>query len=500
MTKPITLGLLLVLCACGSGSKSNAEFTNAGQSTFEDIELELAQPVASDRLAALKKISVKSFYDSLVAQSTDDPIVINGTVIRDVRTQLKAAEPFFARLGQAYGSWGEFAEKNFDLSVAPGREITREAFTKLTQNFATRAGAFSKLNTLPPVAGSKKSPAQDTGLELADARKDKVNLGALAALSLAIQYARGQGLGLADNTIEATNSFEGPACNKMTDISAVNRIDISSGNNYSLCTGTFFKGDGNYDYLLTADHCTASPDSVPRTNNTKGVSVRGIVVRKAFGSGPAPKDVATPVTASKDLSVIAFPPGTARGYMRLAPTGAKVGDQVKLAGFGQRHESLTVPSDAGVLNCGTNSVQRVVEQQGAIVLTGVTTTPSPVAPLGTASISGRGDSGGPLIRIGADGKPEIIGVASNVLMYNGTSMPAAGGLGNYTDLNSSWSKPFINQRSNLQKKDLPLCTNGSNNGDGTGIQPGIGGLDGKTCLVPPPPQGAATPGKQAGEE
>ncbi len=483
MTRLASFGLFLSLCACGASSKSDVAFTESDQATFDEIELEMTQPISKARLEQLQKISIKKFYDSLLTQSTDDPFVVNGQVVRGVNSQLKGAEPYFNRLAEAYDSWGEFAASEFELSVAPGRQITRTVFSDLTRDFANRTGVFAKLKPTSANSKNKQKDAENAPLNLADARLDRGNLGALAALSLAIQFARGPGLGL------ATNSLDGAACNSLTDMSAINRLDIgnNSGAIQSICTGTFFKSDPSFDYMLTADHCTQANGNSFFTKNASGQNVQGIVIRNATGNGPEPKDVAKPVFASRDLSVIAFPVGTARGYMSVSTTAARTGDPVKLAGYGKR-DHLKNGGSAGILNCGSNIVAQTVQQEGAIVLYGFNTPTVKNVPLGTGSVSSGGDSGGPLIRIAQDGKPEIIGVVSNGSVYDG-NMPETGGFGNYTDVNSSWSKPFIIQRSNLKQQNIPYCTNGANNGNGYGFQPGIGGPDNKTCRVPQPKNG-----------
>jgi hypothetical protein len=481
MAHPRIVVSIFVLYACGSGTKSDVALLSAGNSVLEDIESAMTEPISESSLLPFRSISVKQFYAGLLARTTDQTMDIGGQKISGVRSAVKAAEPFFNRLGDSFGSWAEFAEAKFDFSTAPGRHITRDVFSTMGRNFSGRSGLFAKLSESPKVKNKPTSDAQDSTLELTDQTTERTNLAALAALSLVLRHSQKSGLGL------ATNSLSSAECKAMTDLSAVNRIDrpIAGTNRLNICTGTFYKGDNKFDYMITAAHCTEKSTDEFLTSSPSGKQVKGIVVRNAPAPGNQPVPVETPTEESTDISIIAFPAGTARGYMRLASAKATVGQKVTVAGFGAKTQNITIPQD-GSLGCGNNIVAANVEQQGVITLYGVPTTSSASVPRGEQSIAGKGDSGGPLIRINEEGKPEIVGITSTGTIHK-SLIPPTEGRSKHTDVTSKWSSPYIRGRSTLDISDFPLCTNGSNSGNGFGIQPGIGGIDNRTCRVPPAP-------------
>ncbi len=498
MVRLRSLGFILSLYACGQGQKSQT-FAAENASFFDDVEVAVTTPVTPRQISELRRFSIMKFYSLLLDRASDDPIVVQGEVVGDVKSKLLAAEPAFKKLHSRYSSWGEFTAKKFDLSIAPGRHVVREVYKDMARNFKSRNGVFASLQNLPKINKDAKKLSDPKSLSLTNGDQDRNNLVAMAAISLVLRHTQNQGLGLAEP--EITNGLSGAACSSLTDISAVNKIYKEiNGINQTLCTGTFYKGDKLFDYMLTAAHCTDGGVGFWTTVNVKGKTVKGIVARNATGNQPAPPQVAKPRRESNDLSVILFPPGTAKGYMRLSAASPKPGTPVDLVGFGKTTQNDNIPNAPGTLHCGTNNVAQNAEQQGVITLLGVPSPTSPTAAPGTKSLIGGGDSGGPLIRIGDDGQPEIVGVASTSTAYNGPFAPDPA-TANYVDINSNWSKTFINQRSDIKEQDIPLCTNGSSNGNGTGTQPGIGGVDGKTCWAPNPAdlQGNAA-GRHSGEE
>jgi hypothetical protein len=482
MAKFSVLVLLQIIIACSNATNS-VSFEASTHDAMDEIELELARPVSAIRLKKLKTIPIQEFYASLLEKATDDPFVLGGQVVSGMRRQLKAAEPFFTRLANSYKSWGDFAAEEFKLDIAPGQHITREVFAKLTSDFNKRSGAFAHLKASVATTGVKKEDTTDQALELTSVGLNKANIVALAAISLAIKSGRRNGLGL------ATNSVGEDECKKMTDMSAVNRLDYfdPKTNSNKICTGTFFKGDNQFDYMLTAAHCAGEGFTAWNTLHPKGYRAGGIVLRNATAPGSAahpPKPVAKPESPSADISVIAFPRGTARGYMDIASISPKFGTAVTVAGYGKISQNITSDEPAGNLRCGSNVVFDSVEQQGVITLYGLGTARSSIAPPGKQSLAAPGDSGGPLIHIREDGRPEIVGVAAMGGFHTGNPKEQQS-FAKYNDVNSSWSKPFIKQRSAVKWEDFPFCTNGSSNGQGLGYQPGIGGPDNLTCRVPP---------------
>ncbi|MBM4251563.1 MAG: S1 family peptidase [Deltaproteobacteria bacterium] len=494
MAKIAVLVVVQIIYGCGASSNS-ALLASISDDNSSAVELELTKPITRSRLNQLKSISVPEFYQSLLSQSSDEPFVFGGQTISGVRTQLQAAAPFFTRLATRYKSWGDFAVEKFELATAPGQHITREVFAKLTGAFKQRSGVFAKIKIDPSKSKSKQEDRPADTLELAETGFNKANIAALAAMSLAIKHGNQVGLGL------ATNSVGEEECKKMTDMSAVSRLDYFDPvtKSQKICTGTFFRGDAQFDYMLTAAHCTENGKDW-NTLHPKGYRAGGIVLRNATAPGSAanpPKPVPQPVGSSADISVVAFPRGTARGYMDIASVPPQSFTAVTVAGYGKVSQSITSDEPAGNLRCGSNVIFDSVEQQGVISLTGLGTARSSIAPPGKQSLAAPGDSGGPLIRIRDDGRPEIIGVAAMGGGHNG--LPAEkSSYSIYTSVNSSWSKPFIKQRSVLKWEDFPFCTNGSNNGQGLGQQAGIGGPDGSTCRVPAPDttaNGAGTQGQ-----
>jgi len=495
MAHPRIIGAMCLVSACGLGTKSGVLSEDSSGYEFEDVEIAMTEPVTESQLNALRGISVRQFYADLLKSTTDHTVQIGDQKFTGIRSALEAAEPYFNKLDQSYESWAAFAASKFDFKTAPSRQVTRDTFSNLGRNFANHTGSFAKLKKPPSIKTKINKAAEDPQLQLADGSTANKNLAALAAISLAMRHAGASGLALSANR-ESTNSMNETECKNVMDFSAVSRIDspIPGTNRLNICSGTFYKGDKKFDYLVTAAHCTENPLSEHLIKHPNGTMVKGIVVRNAPKPGNDPKPVDAPTMESTDISIIAFPAGTARGYMRITEARANVGQKVTVAGFGSKTQNSTVPID-GSFGCGNNTVAENSEQQGVIKLFGERTAISPSAPRGEQSIAGKGDSGGPIIRINADGIPEVVGITSTGTQH-GRLMPSSPGYSKHTDVTSKWSAPFIRGRSTLDISDFPVCTNGSDQGNGFGVQPGIGGIDNKTCRVPTPSGGPAKPDTQ----
>ena len=212
-----------------------------------------------------------------------------------------------------------------------------------------------------------------------------------------------------------------------------------------MCTGTFFRGDQDHDYMVTAAHCTVDGES-------------GWSIKNSAGSADAYVDVAdSPVNSDTD---------------------------VEIAGYGSTERTKDVYPDD--IRCATNSINQASFQEGMINIFGIGETSRENVPAGVHSSAAGGDSGGPML-IDRNKKTETIGVVS----YGGSNdRDNATGLEpdvfeRYVDLTSPRNKEFLSQFGKPKAQNYPYCTNGSDTGSGFGYQPGIGGPNNASCLVPP---------------
>ncbi|MCX6109825.1 MAG: trypsin-like serine protease [Proteobacteria bacterium] len=460
--------LSAVTCACAPAANSELSSANAALS-YDDVATQIMAPIPRRVVTAYHQVTIAQYYQTLLAATTDESFSVGGHELRGVHSRLVAAAEVFAELDRKYKSWGARAAANTNFSVAPGRYYSHKTFANLAGSYVKKSGAFNLTGSVP-TSKPTQTASHVKPLALSPQPQHVHNLAALVALALAGQSKAGAGLAL------VTNGISGAGCAGVPGISAVSKITYSRKDNSYLCTGTFFKGDSQHDYMLTAAHCTTESASEWSTTNPQGANVRGVAVHKGEYASVAKNNSQFNTTTNSDLAIIAFPPGTAGGYVDVATTPVTAGAPVILAGYGNSSQVEGV-ADAGVLRCGQNSAEISTMEQGAIRLTGIGTTENPDYPAGTNSITGSGDSGGPIFDY-STGSPRVVGVVSN-----GSVLPADGTVGesHSTDVSSSSNQQFISNGSQPSTNDYPLCTNGSNNGDGFGYQPGIGGPNNGSC-------------------
>ena len=112
---------------------------------LDDIELQMARPIAKINIALFDKVSVAQVYQTLLATTSDQRFTFGGQTIGGVRSRLLAAAEDFAAMNDRYSSWGAQAAARVNLAVMPGRNHVRSAFSCLAKAYTQRSGTFAKL-------------------------------------------------------------------------------------------------------------------------------------------------------------------------------------------------------------------------------------------------------------------------------------------------------------------------------------------------------------------
>jgi secreted trypsin-like serine protease len=205
----------------------------------------------------------------------------------------------------------------------------------------------------------------------------------------------------------------------------------------SICTGTFVN---NYQ-VVTAAHCvdglsTTRPSLYyvsPGANGGLSANAQAVSLKRNSRF-----DISKGVSGS-DLAVVSFSPNTAPATSEFASAPPKQDDPLTIVGYGNNETIQTETGidgqGSGVKRVGTNKVFSI--EEGLITFVGTSKASEPSLPVGENSLSGSGDSGGPLF---------INGRLAGVTSGGGFSTQQDGSriaVSLYVDLTSAESRAFL---------------------------------------------------------
>jgi len=167
-------------------------------------------------------------------------------------------------------------------------------------------------------------------------------------------------------------------------ITAVVPLENTSG---GLCTGTFM-GD---NVVFTAAHCmdTSELGGMGLTDGTMPVAMVNGGVTGEDASSANPK--ARPL---KDIAILIFADNTSKAWRRISPEAPQQGSIFVVAGYGET-KFLSAGSVDGKVRYGYNTIESIDAAQGILRYQAPESHAGMAA--GQEAISGRGDSGGPII-------------------------------------------------------------------------------------------------------
>lgn len=197
------------------------------------------------------------------------------------------------------------------------------------------------------------------------------------------------------------------------DYPEVVRLQFSvDGRKVGNCTGTFV----SHNTVLTAAHCRRYKNSEARFQTAPdkySEPAKQILIHPKYTrAGPF------------DLAVLLFSDRASMYWATIAPNAPQKGDPLVIVGFGRKNHNDTL--SAHVKRLGHNVVDAV--SGGVIEFSGVLSGPG----TGEDAASSQGDSGGPMFVNGL-----LVGVTSS------GSMPDEQKKSTYVNVNSQWSKPFL---------------------------------------------------------
>ena len=166
-------------------------------------------------------------------------------------------------------------------------------------------------------------------------------------------------------------------------------IPLENKSSGGLCTGTFM-GD---NVVFTAAHCmdTSQLGGMGLSNGTMPVAMvnGGIVGVDASSVNPAARPL-------KDIAILIFADNTSKVWRRISPEAPQQGQMMAVAGYGET-KFMSSGSVDGKVRFGYNTIESLDAEQGILRYQAPASHTGMAA--GQEAISGRGDSGGPIINI-----------------------------------------------------------------------------------------------------
>lgn len=225
------------------------------------------------------------------------------------------------------------------------------------------------------------------------------------------------------------------------------------------CTGTFV----NDHQVLTAGHCVVGIKAVATQVNGLTVAARSYALHPQYRQTQ---------NSAHDVALLNFPAGTATSYRSIAAFAPTPGQEIAIIGYGNtevqpyidiRYHPIYGTYSQGMQTSGADGRKRLGfntldrRENGTLVFVGKM---SASGKPGDDAAAAQGDSGGPMLAQGADGRWQIVGVTSagqanldeqNVRQYESNSgeILVRQGLASvdtvYVDLASSSVRAFLAQ-------------------------------------------------------
>jgi hypothetical protein len=156
-----------------------------------------------------------------------------------------------------------------------------------------------------------------------------------------------------------------------------------------LCSGTFM-GD---NVVFTAAHCmdNSATGGMGLEDGTNPVAMvhGGVIGEDASSANPAARPL-------RDIAILIFADNTSKAWRRISPEAPREGEIMVVAGYGETR-FLSDGNVDGKVRYGYNTIESIDATQGILRYEAPGSHTGMAA--GQESISGRGDSGGPIINV-----------------------------------------------------------------------------------------------------